>query len=766
MFKSIADLVPDNKNANRGTARGRKAVRDSLQKLGAGRSIVVDRNGRIIAGNKTAEGAKAAGLENVITVETDGSQLVAVVRTDLDLDDPKARELAIADNRTAELGLEWDGPVLKDLAADLDLKPYFTDEELKELLPPDPPQQQQQGEDDVPDLEDAVTQEGDLWILGRYRLLCADGTQEQTLERLLNGNNIQMVFTDPPYGVEIVNVDGKVSTGLPPGPALRGKVGSDDGDGLRFARAMGKVGGDKVFGTVGNNLSKTMRVKPIIEANKYAPIIGDDSTETAIKAYNLCATIKPTPVLIFWGGNYYASALPDSSCWIVFARTTFAARDSALAVRSDNLVKNGDFDQGSANWHLTDSTGTGSFVTATDYPRGTHSFEANAVANVLLRSTEFIPVDTNKTYYMETWIKIPAPGSLVLAGFTEYDGNQTQLTRSGSFAYCLTPSGITSTTGNNWQYFAAEVTGNSATPSVTQFLNTAKFIRPMFLINWSGTTTNQQVQVLGVRLSEVAAGHTRALRLLQQGISTDLNKQGSIAPGQSFTISWSTTSTSISLSWSSATLLRADGSSLSVSSGTQSYSSLSSSTQYWIYAYIGATTGTVGFANGNPPPTSASSTLAIQAAFDGRIALLPFSITTPSSGNSSGSGGDGSCPDFNELVEVQEKGTIRAADVEFGDYIKGYSFETHEDVFRRVIGKAMKSCSAWRIVQGHKVSPCEPVFLNHQWIGASRVPGAPLDTSIGIKMDLVVEADDFNQHNYWLVSGTPLLIHNPVLPRS
>lgn len=318
MLKSITDLVPDNKNANRGTARGRKAVRDSLQKLGAGRSIVVDRNGRIIAGNKTAEGAKAAGLENVIAVETDGSQLVAVVRTDLDLDDPKARELAIADNRTAELGLEWDGPVLKDLSADLDLKPYFSDDELKELLPPDPPQQQQSNQDEVPEVEDAVAQEGDLWTLGRHRLLCADGTQEQTLERLLNGNKIQMVFTDPPYGVEIVNVDGTVSTGLPPGPALRGKVGSDDGDGLRFARAMGKVGGDKVFGTVGNNLSKTMRVKPIIEANKYAPIIGDDSTETAIKAYNLCASLKPAPVLIFWGGNYYASALPDSSCWIVW----------------------------------------------------------------------------------------------------------------------------------------------------------------------------------------------------------------------------------------------------------------------------------------------------------------------------------------------------------------------------------------------------------------------------------------------------------------
>jgi hypothetical protein len=78
----------------------------------------------------------------------------------------------------------------------------------------------------------------------------------------------------------------------------------------------------------------------------------------------------------------------------------------------------------------------------------------------------------------------------------------------------------------------------------------------------------------------------------------------------------------------------------------------------------------------------------------------------------------------------------------------------------------MKSCAAWRIVSGHKVSPCEPVYLNNQWLSASRVPGAPLDTTIGLKIDIVVEADDFDQHNYYLMSGTQLLIHNPVLPRS
>ena len=58
---SIKDLIPDNKNANRGTDRGRQAVRDSLENLGAGRSILIDRKGRVIAGNKTLEGAKQPG---------------------------------------------------------------------------------------------------------------------------------------------------------------------------------------------------------------------------------------------------------------------------------------------------------------------------------------------------------------------------------------------------------------------------------------------------------------------------------------------------------------------------------------------------------------------------------------------------------------------------------------------------------------------------------------------------------------------------------
>jgi len=103
----------DKRNANRGTERGRELLKQSLSRLGPGRSILVDKHGTAIAGNKTLAEATSQGIPTV-EVETDGKTLVVVKRTDLDLEtDIKARELAFADNRVAELDLDWDTEVLK-----------------------------------------------------------------------------------------------------------------------------------------------------------------------------------------------------------------------------------------------------------------------------------------------------------------------------------------------------------------------------------------------------------------------------------------------------------------------------------------------------------------------------------------------------------------------------------------------------------------------------------------------------------------------------
>jgi len=116
-------LKADKHNANKGTKRGRALVEKSLKDLGAGRSILADKDGNIIAGNKTFEAAEKLGVP-VRFVETDGTELVVVQRKDLDLEEPtgKARQLAYADNRAGELGLDWDQDVLgADVELGLDL---------------------------------------------------------------------------------------------------------------------------------------------------------------------------------------------------------------------------------------------------------------------------------------------------------------------------------------------------------------------------------------------------------------------------------------------------------------------------------------------------------------------------------------------------------------------------------------------------------------------------------------------------------------------
>ena len=128
-------LIPDHANANKGTERGRYALEASLRQYGAGRSILLDKNGRIIAGNKTAEVASDVGIEDVVIVQTDGKQIVAVQRTDLDIDSEAGRGLAYADNRVGELSLDWDADqVLADINAGVDLSALFRQDELDAII--------------------------------------------------------------------------------------------------------------------------------------------------------------------------------------------------------------------------------------------------------------------------------------------------------------------------------------------------------------------------------------------------------------------------------------------------------------------------------------------------------------------------------------------------------------------------------------------------------------------------------------------------------
>src|ERR1035437_9187992 len=207
--KKIAELVPDSRNANKGSPRGNQMIEDSLRQYGAGRSILLDKHGRIIAGNKTAENAGAIGMEYVLVVQSDGTRLVAVQRTDLDLDDPHTRQLAIADNRSGQVSLDWDVDALKGLVEDgVDLAPFWTADELAAMWPQT--MDLLTDEDDVPPVPvEPVSKLGDLYLLGDHRLLCGDSTVLADVERLMGGQKADMVFTDPPYGIGYQDTKGK-----------------------------------------------------------------------------------------------------------------------------------------------------------------------------------------------------------------------------------------------------------------------------------------------------------------------------------------------------------------------------------------------------------------------------------------------------------------------------------------------------------------------------------------------------------------------------
>lgn len=113
---TIDDLHLDEKNFNRHTKAGMELLQKSILENKFGRSILVDKDGNIIAGNATVETARKLGKTKTKVVETTGDELVVVKRTDLDIDSKEARELAVYDNTTSANNLSWDAETLKEIA--------------------------------------------------------------------------------------------------------------------------------------------------------------------------------------------------------------------------------------------------------------------------------------------------------------------------------------------------------------------------------------------------------------------------------------------------------------------------------------------------------------------------------------------------------------------------------------------------------------------------------------------------------------------------
>lgn len=219
----LSDLIADNKNFNKGTEYGQSLIEKSLRKFGAGRSILIDKNNRIIAGNKTVENAAAIGLDDLQIVESDGTKIIAVKRTDIDLDSKAGRELALADNATSKANIDWDIETTFEVANEFgfDAGEWGVEDSTKEI-------EAVEDDFDTTPPEIPITVLGDLYEIGEHRLLCGDSTCSDTVAKLMNGEKADMVFTDPPWNVNYGAVKEGNAMGYKPRTIMNDSMSTDD----------------------------------------------------------------------------------------------------------------------------------------------------------------------------------------------------------------------------------------------------------------------------------------------------------------------------------------------------------------------------------------------------------------------------------------------------------------------------------------------------------------------------------------------------------
>lgn len=229
---------------------------NSIKEFGWQQPLVIDKDNVVIIGHTRLKAAKSLGMDDVPCIIADN------------LSEEQIKALRLADNKVGELA-EWDEALLNielDEILDIDMSDFgFLDEELEEST------EKEVEEDDYKEpepQEEPKAKLGDIYQLGRHRLMCGDSTSVDCLEKLFDGNNIDLVLSDPPYGVDIVKGN--------------------------------HVGGGQ-----------------IAKVNNYIPIKGDDTTETAKEFYNSCISLSIKNYILF-GGNYFTDFLEPKACWIVW----------------------------------------------------------------------------------------------------------------------------------------------------------------------------------------------------------------------------------------------------------------------------------------------------------------------------------------------------------------------------------------------------------------------------------------------------------------
>lgn len=214
---SIDDVHPNSANPRLNEAAV-EPVAASLRRFGWQQPIVAKPSGEVVAGHTRLRAARELGMEQVPVVRFEGSDLDAVA-------------FGIADNKTHEFA-GWDEPALAELLTALQAEDAldgvgFADDEIQSLLRSVEPETGELEDTDPGEVpESAVSVAGDLWVLGKHRLLCGDSTKSVDVARLLGGQQPGIMVTDPPYGVEY-DPEWRKAAGVN-NSARMGKVANDD----------------------------------------------------------------------------------------------------------------------------------------------------------------------------------------------------------------------------------------------------------------------------------------------------------------------------------------------------------------------------------------------------------------------------------------------------------------------------------------------------------------------------------------------------------
>ena len=314
----LSEITPYENNPRQNDAAV-DAVAASIREFGFRQPIVVDTQGIIICGHTRYKAAQKLGLEKV------------PVHVAKDLTPAQIKAYRIADNKSAELA-DWNYELLpielselKGMDFDLGLLGFSTDE-LAELLDTgvkdgltDP--------DEIPlPPDEAITKPGDLWILGNPRLLCGDSGKPEDLDRLLGGEKIQLVNTDPPYNVAVAprtnNAWASGERRGMPRPELAEAFGGWD---LKEQAEGGKPQTDK-----------KMRARDRVLANDF---ISDEEFDRLLNAWfgNIARVLEPGRCFYIWGGYANCGNYPPvlKAMKLYFAQAIIWVKEHPVLTRKD-----------------------------------------------------------------------------------------------------------------------------------------------------------------------------------------------------------------------------------------------------------------------------------------------------------------------------------------------------------------------------------------------------------------------------------------------